>query len=338
MKSKVLPIEMPWSCTYLVPASEFAVMQSYENSRNRILNRFMQTRMFEDIVSGESYDVGFSMITEPFTESPHFYTSVIPSKFQYIIGDLVDFIMTCIDNDTYVYIHRYIDEFYLSDSRYYNSFKMMHMFIFYGYDADRRVLYTIGYNKKAIFSKLEITFDEFEKSIDYTEDKDGKYIALIKHNNDSDEKLNLYDVRFWLDQYLNSKNSYATMRGVNNEQAMSEKLIYGIKTYDYLTMYLYYIISGRISLDNIDTRPFRQLYEHKLIMMERLTALAENKLIDSTFKEQYEPVVQNAMILHNSQIKFNLTENVNIISGMFERVKKLAETENDILTKLYGEM
>lgn len=101
MKSKVLPIEMPWSCTYLVPASEFAVMQSYENSRNRILNRFMQTRMFEDIVSGESYDVGFSMITEPFTESPHFYTSVIPSKFQYIIGDLVDFIMTCIDNDTY---------------------------------------------------------------------------------------------------------------------------------------------------------------------------------------------------------------------------------------------
>lgn len=155
MKSKVLPIEMPWSCTYLVPASEFAVMQSYENSRNRILNCFMQTRMFEDIVSGESYDVGFSMITEPFTESPHFYTSVIPSKFQYIIGDLVDFIMTCIDNDTYVYIHRYIDEFYLSDSRYYNSFKMMHMFIFYGYDADRRVLYTIGYNKKAIFQSLK---------------------------------------------------------------------------------------------------------------------------------------------------------------------------------------
>lgn len=79
------------------------------------------------------------------------------------------------------------------------------MFIFYGYDADRRVLYTIGYNKRAIFSKLEIPFDEFEKSIDYTEDKDGKHIALIKHNNDRDEKLNLYDVRFWLDQYLNSK-------------------------------------------------------------------------------------------------------------------------------------
>lgn len=128
------------------------------------------------------------------------------------------------------------------------------------------------------------------------------------------------------------------MRGVNNEQAMSEKLIYGIKTYDYLTMYLYYIISGRISIDSIDTRPFRQLYEHKLIMMERLTALAENKLIDPIFKEQYEPVVKNARILHNSQIKFNLTENVNIISGMFERVKKLAETENDILMKLYGEM
>ena len=44
------------------------------------------------------------------------------------------------------------------------------------------------------------------------------------------------------------------------------------------------------------------------------------------------------MILHNSQIKFNLTENVNIITGMFERVKKLAETENNILMKLYGEM
>ena len=51
-----------------------------------------------------------------------------------------------------------------------------------------------------------------------------------------------------------------------------------------------------------------------------------------------EKVVKNAMILHNSQIKFNLTENVNIITGMFERVKKLAETENNILMKLYGEM
>lgn len=55
INKKVMPIEIPWSSTYLVSACEFAVMQSYPNSYNRILNRFIQMSMFENIVTGSQY-------------------------------------------------------------------------------------------------------------------------------------------------------------------------------------------------------------------------------------------------------------------------------------------
>lgn len=336
MENKMLPIEIPWSYTYLTPASEFAVMQSYENTRNRILNRFIQVKIFEDIISGDNYDVGLSMVMESFCECPHLYSTLISSKFMFTVDNLIDFIILCIDNESYVYVHRYINEFYLSSSPYYQKYEMLHMFIFYGYDKNKRVFYTLGYNNNMIFSKLEIPFSELEQSIDNNEDKDGKYILLIRHNNENNEEINTYDIKYWLDQYLNNKNSNVAIYGVNNEKAMSEKLVYGIKTYDYLNAYLYYAISGFLEYDRIDNRFCRQLYEHKMIMMKRINAMSSLEYIDSMFENKYKSVLDSSNILCNMQTKFNLTKNINILKRMQERIKLISNDEFAILDKLYN--
>lgn len=290
------------------------------------------------LLPDRNIDVGLLMMTEPFDRCPCFNTNFFTSKFEFLIKDYIDFAIDCIDNNTYVYTYRYMDEFYISQSPYYQKHEMIHMFILYGYDLEKKVFYTLGYDSRKIYTTLTVTFEEFIASICNLENKDDRFMILVKHNPDHEEDLNPVDIKFWLDQYLNCKNSHIMFRGVMDEYSMTERTVFGIKTYDYLTMYLYYIISGRLNPQYMDRRSYRQLWEHKNVMLKRVEALVDKKYIDEKYIELYKPIVNSASILQNLQTKFNVTGNIKILSDMMERVKILSEDEYLILNKLYKDL
>ena len=135
---KSLPISVPLSSTYMVPAAEFAVLQSYENGMNYITNRYSQLYLFEDIIKRESMDLGLSLQTDPFDFNPCFHATKIEMQFEYIIKDFIDFIIDSINHGNYVYTYRYIDEYYIKDTASYNQYHVIHMFVIYGYDIERK--------------------------------------------------------------------------------------------------------------------------------------------------------------------------------------------------------
>ncbi len=188
---KMLPISSPLSSTYMVPAGEFALLQSFESGLNYIYNRYIQLYLFEDIIKRDSTDVGLSILTDPYDHNPCFITTKIELQYEYLIHDYKDFIIDNINHGTYVYTYRYVDEYYIKDTTSYNKNHLIHMFLIYGYDLDKKIFYTMGYNQRNLFSVIEFSFDEFDNAIQNIQENGHKYIILIQQNNQYNEELNL---------------------------------------------------------------------------------------------------------------------------------------------------
>jgi hypothetical protein len=335
---KSLPISVPLSSTYMVPAAEFAVLQSYENGMNYITNRYSQLYLFEDIIKRESMDLGLSLQTDPFDFNPCFHATKIEMQFEYIIKDFIDFIIDSINHGNYVYTYRYIDEYYIKDTASYNQYHVIHMFVIYGYDIERKLFNTMGYNSRNIFSNIEITFDEFTDSIQDIENTGHRYIILVKPNTEYVEKPERDKIKFWIEQYVKSKNSRIMNKGVMDEIAMTDRLVFGHKIYDYMDMYYHFFVTGAVEIWKMDRRSLRQLWEHKKIMMKRIETISEMNLISKDFIKEYKSVLDISSNLQNMQTKINLTEDINILTRIKEKLKSLAEIEIVVLNNILSEI
>jgi len=331
----ILPIEMPKSSTYMVPAAEFALLQTTDSGKNYINNRYAQMYLFGNILNQKSYDVGLTILTDPFDQNPCFKTTKIELEHEFIISDQKTIIIQCLNEGTYYYSYRYMDEFYISDTKYYQKCCVLHMFLIYGYSLSEKSFYTLGYNRNGIFSKIRIRFDEFDESIKHLDKKEHRYIMLLNNNNNYMEKeCNLDLIKFWMDQYIKSKNSRIVQRGVNNEIAVTDNLIFGYRTYDYILLYLNYFIKNEAPFWEYDFRYSRQLLEHKRIMHERLTILCKNKLIKEDIVGQYNEIVECANIIHYLNIKFSLTKEHSIFVRILDNLVKIISKEKNILEEV----
>lgn len=337
-KNKTLPISMPLSSTYMIPAAEFSVLQSYENGMNYILNRYTQLFLFENAVTSGSTDLGLSMQTDSFDHNPCFRTCKIDKAFDYIIKDIIEFIIDSIDHGKYVYIYRYIDEYYIKDMSAYNKFHLIHMFVLYGYDLGKKLFYTLGYNKRGVFANIEICFDEFLDSIQGIDNTGDHYLILVDPNSDYTEIFDRNRTRFWIEQYLQSKNSRIMMRGVMDDVAMTDQLVFGYKIYSYMDLYYHFFENGDIDINLMDRRSLRQLWEHKKIMMKRIEKMSDSGFVSSEYKGKYKSVLDASTNLHNMQTKLNFTGDISILRRIRERLNILAENEFHILSELTEEL
>lgn len=330
--SIMLPIEIPLSSTYMVPASEFALLQTTRTGINYIYNRYIQMYLFGDILNQKTFDVGLSILTDPFDENPCFLTTKIESKHDFLLIGQKDSIIDCLRRGVYFYSYRYLDEYYISEAKYYKNCCMLHMFIIYGYNMKERAFYTLGYNRRGVFSKIRISFEEYDQSITNLDKSEHRYVMLISNNPNHYEKdCDIENIKFWMDQYIKSKNSRIIQRGVNNEIAITDNLIFGYRIYDYLLAYLSYFVNNEAQIDNFDFRFSRQLLEHKIIMLERLKELYKNKFIGKITLNQYKSIVDNAQVLHNLNTKLLFTHESSVFKSIYERVLVIGSREKDVL-------
>ena len=141
-------------------------------------------------------------------------------------------------------------------------------------------------------------------------------------------------IKFWLNQYIYSKNSRINLRGVFDETVMTDRLVFGHRIYDYLDLYYNFFINGDIEINRIDRRSMRQLQEHKVIMLKRFEVMNNKKYLSSEYLENYKLVLEEAQIVHNLQTKFNFKEDIDILIKIKENLKKLADMEMSQLGKI----
>lgn len=335
----ILPIDDPMSSTYMVPASEFALLQTTENGNNYIYNRYIQIYSFGDILNHKSCDVGLSILTDPFDQNPCFISTKIDSKHDYLIEDQKKAVMDCLHRGTYFYSYRYLDELYMSETRYFKKCHMLHMFLIYGYDLNQEVFYTLGYNNQGIFSKIKIHFCEYDDSINNLDETEQRYVILINNNDEYIEKeCDVETIKFWLDQYIKSKNSRIIRRGVNDEVAITDNLVFGYRVFDYLLCYLSYFVNNEVEIYDFDFRFLRQLLEHKELMMNRLRMMHEHNLIGKEMLGQYKNIVDIAQMLQYLNIKLLITDERRIFLKIYDGINDIYSKEGSILEKVFMQL
>lgn len=216
------------------------------------------------------------------------------SEFLDLFGGVWNGVLWCINHG--YYIELILDEYYIKNRLNYQKKHYMHNNLLYGYDSEKDFVYILGYDIKIKSTKIQKEL--LDKCID-----DMSEIKVIKYKN------NNLSMEFDLKHYVQLVRDF--LEGVCSGDCFSHILpskneAYGLRVFDILLS----TKKGNWMVQE-DTRTTFLLYEHALIMRERLDFFKYRSIIteDEYIKLVYkcDEMVSSANILKNLTIKNNMT-------------------------------
>ncbi|MCL2250082.1 MAG: hypothetical protein FWC13_12540 [Oscillospiraceae bacterium] len=242
---------------------------------------------------------------------------------------LINMIRNAIDVDEYVYF--FVDKYYISaDKLYHGKQHFEHELLIYGYDEDVDILYVADNfaDGKFAFSTCPSTdvekgFMLLDGSKSYTED--FRTFKILRN----EYPLDIKKIKHDLNAFLTSQKAYY----MNKEQEM----IFGVEIFDNMEKQLNRrVADGR----PIDVRGFHMLYEHLLLMKERVKYMMGKKHIveDSNLLAFIRLTTEEALLLRNLAIKYLINQNKNTLTNIFEKLGKLKNDEISIFTEILAKM
>lgn len=112
--------------------------------------------------------------------------NVITKKYLYLANiHILDILYTAINDGFYIYTH--VDEFYVPYSSHTQKRHFFHDILIYGYNQNKKVIYTIGYGSDGEYSLREISMEDLTTAFysdKYKQEEhnifDESHIYLIK--------------------------------------------------------------------------------------------------------------------------------------------------------------
>ena len=300
-------------------ATLFSILSEDENAKKWIYSNYIQLRCYniEEIFTGD--DMLFTDImpgSSSLTECPYLIASLMTKEqISSYCGDIIDFIIKTIDLGGYVYV--VIDEAKIL-SHIDVGYKFPHELFIYGYDIEGEGFYVGDFTFKDKYAHNKLSFDDVRKGyevISAAEDhmfKDdykgtrGLYV-LFKNTNAVYYDVDTTLIRDTLREYLNSqdtKNHFRMMRNRFNDTT------FGVEVYDRV----YDRVMKQLSKEekDYDIRALHVMYDHKVLMYERLKYLMEHEYLnyDEEILTTYEEGVKNILAARNLLIKISVNENM----------------------------
>lgn len=136
-----------------------------------------------------------------------------------------------------------------------------------------------------------------------------------------------------LDNYLNSINEFEVYKRYDEPLRDTE---YGIKVFDKVIEYLNYLQQGVQPFKEygIDNRIFRIIYEHKLIMLDRMKYINENNIYLEDLIEKYSEVCELSRICHLLGTKYRVLPKSKIIDRLKNYIVSIKDKDKEILGEL----
>ena len=227
------------------------------------------------------------------------------------------------------YIIIELDEFFITNTYYFNRHHYYRKFLIYGFDSNKELFYTMSHDKNTNYSYFELESDQIYNIYKYQSERNdipNKGPIAIQSLCIKKE----FNCTFSLDHYLNQFNDMLYNKKVvfnsDLKQNITSTFYYGIQMYDIMKEAYNAAI---YNMEKIDFRALGILAEHKMHMIERLLLI-----IDKTDKQElmpytylYKDLRQEAMslmllIIRQYKENFEKKHNaiVSIVSGL-ERIK-----------------
>jgi hypothetical protein len=343
MNTKILPVTYPTMTTFTGYANALAILQSHEDALGWVYSQYLQIYVvkneIEDINKEYAPIAGYM---------PGFFGDFDNRRLSSISGDIVfkggedypflkrfeiplnmislyepsyaRFIKHCIDNDLYVYT--YVNTLHIGKygrNAETTSFNGHPVFI-YGYNDDASTFSIADFFKNDKYSFAECTYDEMEaalksESTDFLSlDESVKYFIAIQYKNSDTFHFSMDYVRETVKAYIDP-DPKQTEKFTRHVELMYQHLnwkmsaIIGVNIYRFLSDFAkMYLALREYGVTGIDIRPFHALYDHKVMMCERLNYFLKRNYLSAEKRESisdYEAVRNKAEIARGLILKYN---------------------------------
>jgi hypothetical protein len=220
---------------------------------------------------------------------------------------------------------------------------VLHTIFIYGYDAINKMFKSINFDLTRRVTFLDISFDDFYKAFtspstrnmlqSYDWGKNCRFALNVLHKNaPPDKELNLTLIKKGFTDFLNARNS--TLEGYDLYFNTDRKSVWGIGVYNSVIQYLKVAEQWPF----FDVRIFSTLYEHKLLMYERIIAIRETGMVavDADIIDKTEEATQIAKRAKSESMKYYLTKKSQLIEQMIQQVNILRDMDYSIIETLIG--
>jgi hypothetical protein len=111
----------------------------------------------------------------------------------------------------------------------------------------------------------------------------------------------------------------------------------GVVVHDYLAKYLDKLYDGSIPYERMDRRPFRVIWEHKKVMLERIQCIESTLGLSHDISEGYRPLVSEADAVRMLYASYHRKQRISLLPVIRQKLLALKEKEVLLLNELLGE-
>jgi len=219
------------------------------------------------------------------------------------------------------YVSATVDEFYIPNRSAYKRERAYHDILIYGFNLEKNVFYTCGYDITEKFTSMDYDIDLIISSIE---------ICLQERHTKPHFhffKPNYRKSHFDLEKVKDSFTKYICCQPIKNRVYDG---YYGLSAYDNL---INIIKMSDINNKTLRWATFSMLYEHKKLMLQRFEYMRNIGIfLNDSILEEYKEVVKIARIIEMMYVKYTLTGEG--IKKIEDKIKVIRHLENEIFTEL----
>ena len=314
-----LPLSEPIYSTYHYQGMTTSVYVENPSIRNFYLNEIMILTCSKKFLSG--YTTPEITIERSYAyANPHLER--IWLDMRYLKGHSCAIVKNLLDLGYYV-LFMGVDDYYLEGKSWYHTRHFRHDGGICGYNSEDKTFCIYAYDEKWIYRKFWVTQKSFEKGRKAEEKKGnpGKLYALKP----KPEQVEFDAERaiITIADYLNSNMDKYPMT--------DERLARGIVVHEYIAKYLDMLYDGSIPYEKMDWRIFRQIWEHKKVMLERIQNIERALDLGDELSQRYSNVVKEADNMRMLYAAHHMRQKNNVLPIIKRKLLSVTETEKEVL-------
>ena len=327
MKKRVeLPLIDPLYNTYNYHGIATALAVNNPTIKNWYINEIMNLTCTRKFLTGyttpEITVANSSWVDNPYIEKRWCSTEFAKGYINPIIRELID-------KGFYVNFNR-VDDYYVKGKSWYKERHFSHDGVICGYDQEEKTYCIYAYDSKWVCQKFWTPQKAFNAGINAMR-KQGIYSSIwgLKAKNDIIE-FSPKTVYTKLKEYLDSNTEKYPFEG--------KERVYGIVVHEFIAEYVSKLYNGDIPYERMDRRVFRLIWEHKKVMLERITLVEQTLGLDDMISERYKHIVSEADTMRMLYASHHMKRRDSVLPVIKEKLLALMNNERELLELLLEKM
>lgn len=317
-----LPLLEPLYSTYQYQGPGTAVICANKSIKNWYLNQVMNLTCNRKFLKGFTTPE-LTIPNSDWGDNPYFEGLWFSTQFTK--GYINVMIREMLDQGLYVYFCG-VDDFYVQGKSWYKKRHFSHDGLICGYNQENKTYCIYAYDSNWVYKKFWTPQKSFNQGREAMLKKGiAACICAIKVK-DEDVKFSPQTVYTNLKEYLESNLQKYPFDGDEN--------VYGIVVHEYIAEYVTKLMDGSIPYERMDRRVFRLIWEHKQVMLERITLVEKSLEIEKEYSPPYEQIVAEADRMRMLYAMHYARCRDSVLPIIREKLLSIYKTEREILTSL----